>query len=116
MPLPDQERKVLHILGFLFLRMGQFARAKRLFAALAALDPEDYYARCAMAHACIQIEDGENALHALSGLSPDAPLPGGEQTYHILLARAYRLNGNEQEAREEMTAYWSNKKIKGSLS
>ncbi|MBQ7606457.1 MAG: hypothetical protein IJU76_00495 [Desulfovibrionaceae bacterium] len=115
MPLPAQEQKVLHVLGFLFLRMGQAARAKRLFSALVALNAEDYYARCALALSCIQLDDGETALHALSGISPDAPLPGGPQTYHILLARAYRLTGNTQEAREEIAAFWRSKQREGSL-
>ena len=36
-PLSGEQRRALLVLGYLFLRMGQFARAKKLFAALLAL-------------------------------------------------------------------------------
>lgn len=39
-PTPGQ-RRALQVLGHLFLRMGQFQRARKLALALLALDPAD---------------------------------------------------------------------------
>ena len=104
--LGTQQLRALRVLGYLFLRMGQFARARRLFAALAALDPGDLHARCCLAHACIRLEDGEAALHTLTGLGPGDPLPGGDTILHLLRARAYRLIGDEADASEAASAFW----------
>lgn len=103
--LGDQETRALHVLGYLFLRMGKFARAKRLFSALLALDPKNFYARSALAFACIKMKDGETALHVLLDVHPDSPLPGGEATLHLLLARSHLLLGNEQAARESFATF-----------
>ncbi len=112
--LADQEKSVLHVLGFLFLRMGQYARAKRLFSALLALSPNDYYARCALAEACIHLQDGETALHALLGLTPETPVPGGPTTLYLLRAKSYALVGDTDAAREALAAFWALQKNKGS--
>ncbi len=90
--------------------MGQYARARRLFAALAAIDPGDLHARCSLALACIHLEDGEAALHTLVGLAPGDPLPGGDATLHLLLARAYLLTGNTQAAQQAVAAFWNDRK------
>ena len=105
--ISERQKRALRVLGYLFLRMGQFVRARRLFAALAALDPGDLHARCCLAHACIQLEDGEAALHTLTGLSPGDPIPGGDATLHLLLARANTLTGDGTAAREAVAAFWN---------
>lgn len=102
-----RQKRALRVLGFLFLRMGQYARARRLFAALAALDPGDVHARCSLAYACIQLEDGEAALHTLTGLAPGDALPGGDAMLHLLLARAHALLGDDGAARESVAAFWN---------
>ncbi len=102
-----QQKRALHVLGYLFLRMGQYARARRLFAALTALDPGDLHARCSLALSCIRLEDGEAALHTLTGLAPGDPLPGGDATLHLLLARAHALVGDTTAAREAAAAFWN---------
>ena len=104
--LSTQQVRVLHVLGYLFLRMGQFARARRLFSALVALNPGDVHARCSLAHACIKLEDGEAALHTLIGLGAGDPIPGGDATLYLLLARAHSLLGEDQPAREAVAAFW----------
>ncbi|MBQ7457049.1 MAG: hypothetical protein IJS54_05560 [Desulfovibrio sp.] len=108
--LSKTHTRALHILGFLFLRMGQFARARRLFLALVALDPADLNARLSLAHAAIQLEDGEMALHTLTGIAPDAPIPGGNAVVSLLLARAYTLVGDTNMAQEAMASFWKAKK------
>lgn len=114
--LDANEVRTLHVLGFLFLRMGQYARAKRLFAALVALSSEDYYARCALAEACIHVNDAETALHALTGITPETPIPGGPTTLYLLRAKSYALLGNTNAAREALAAFWKLQKNKGTES
>ena len=97
---------MLHVLGYLFLRMGQFARARRLFAALVALEPGNILARCSLAHACIELGDGEAAVHTLTGLGPGDPIPGGDATLYLLLARAHTLLEEDLPAREAVAAFW----------
>ena len=53
-----------------------------------------------------ELEDGEAALHTLTGLGPGDPIPGGDQTLYLLLARAHRLLGEELEAQEAAAAFW----------
>lgn len=105
--MDERQARALRVLGYLFLRMGQFTRARRLFAALVALDPGDLHARCCLAHSCIQLDDGDAALHTLTGLAPGDPLPGGDATLHLLLARAHNLVGDEAAARAAVAAFWS---------
>ena len=105
-PISDAQKRTWHVLGFLFLRMGEFARARRLFRALLALDPFDLNARISLAHASIQLKDGEMALQTLAGLKPEDPIPGGAAILHLLLARSYHLLGEELRAKEEIQAFW----------
>ncbi|MBQ9407251.1 MAG: tetratricopeptide repeat protein [Desulfovibrio sp.] len=114
--LSKRQKRALRVLGFLFLRMGQYVRARRLFAALAALDHGDLHARCALAYACIQLGDGEAALHTLTGLAPGDPVPGGDAMLHLLLARVHTLIGDAQAARESIAAFWKDHKSGGLTS
>ncbi|MBQ7739042.1 MAG: tetratricopeptide repeat protein [Desulfovibrionaceae bacterium] len=104
--LNKNSKRALQILGYLFLRMGQFARARRLFAALNALDPQDPIIRQSLAYAAIQMNDGEAAIHALSGIIVDDDTNKGHATIHLLLARAHKLLGEDKEAQESMAAFW----------
>ena len=60
-PTPGQ-RRALQVLGHLFLRMGQFQRARKLALALLALDPADLWARRCLAVAWLELGDPERAL------------------------------------------------------
>ena len=48
-PLTTGQGRALQVLGHLFLRMGQFQRARKLALALLALDPADLWARRCLA-------------------------------------------------------------------
>ncbi|MBQ7617961.1 MAG: tetratricopeptide repeat protein [Desulfovibrio sp.] len=101
-----QQKRALSVLGFLYLRMGQDVRARRLFAALVAIDPDDLLARCSLAQACLRLGDGETALHTLAGLAKGDPLPGGDATLSLLLAKSYQLLDDQQAAREALADYF----------
>ena len=111
--LGERQKRALRVLGYLFLRMGQVARARRLFAALAALDAGDVHARCSLAYACILLEDGEAALHTLTGLAAGDPVPGGDAMLYLLLARARTLIGDDMGAREAVASFWKARKAGG---
>ena len=69
-PLGGEQRRALLVLGYLFLRMGQFTRAKKLFTALLALDSDDAWARRCLAAALLALGDGASALeHINKGLA-----------------------------------------------
>ena len=47
--LKENEKKTLHVLAYMMLRMGQEARAGRIYAALVALAPREHPDRLALA-------------------------------------------------------------------
>ncbi len=98
-PLSAEQRKTLNVLGYLFLRMGQFERAGRVFSALLALDPKDRWARRNLAAIAVQAGDGAAALaHLQEGLEPGA-LSSRDAALHLIRARALWLEGRREEAR-----------------
>ena len=64
-PLTTGQGRALQVLGHLFLRMGQFQRARKLALALLALDPADLWARRCLAVAWLELGDPERALEQL---------------------------------------------------
>ncbi len=86
-PLSGEQRRALLVLGYLFLRMGQFARAKKLFAALLALG------------------DGGVALEHIDRIVGAAPLPSRDAALHLLKARALWLTGRADEAKNAVNAW-----------
>ena len=104
--LDPNSKRALQILGFLFLRMGQFARARRLFAALSVIDPEDIQVRQSLAYACVQMNDPEGAMHALSGMVIEDDHSPIQASMHLLLAKTHMLLGEEKAAQESMAAFW----------
>ena len=95
-PLSGEQRRALLVLGYLFLRMGQFARAKKLFAALLALEPADGQARRCMAAALLALGAGGGALEHM---------PSREAALHLLKARALWLTGRADEAKNAVNAW-----------
>ena len=104
--LDKNSKSALHVLGYLFLRMGKFARARRLFEALSVIDPNDLRIRQSLAYACIQMSDGEAAIHVLSGLALEDGANTEHASIHLLLAKAHKLLGHDQEAQESVAIFW----------
>jgi tetratricopeptide (TPR) repeat protein len=101
--LTQDELFSLKALGFLYLRLGSFERARRLFRALAALRPED--AESAMSLAAAELEAGhpEEALRRLD-IPPlerlrDTPL------CCLLRAQTYWRLQRDEEAFAAMDAF-----------
>ena len=76
------------MLGHLFLRMGQFQRARKLALALLALDPADLWARRCLAVAWLELGDPERALEQLDLVLAGGPLASRDAVLHLLRARA----------------------------
>ena len=104
-PLSGEQRRALLVLGYLFLRMGQFARAKKLFAALLALEPADGQARRCMAAALLALRDGGGALEHIARIGGAAPLPARDAALPLRTARALGLTGRADEAKNAVNAW-----------
>ena len=113
-----QSRLALHVLAFLFFRMGEEARAGRIYAVLAALPPSfgtesaDAQALLGLAAATLTEGRAEEALaHADAALQAATSDTGNTHAAravcaaaHSLRARALSLLGRHEEAVQEMQA------------
>lgn len=103
--LTADQASTLRVLGYLFFRMGQFERARRLFAAMAALDPDDRWAQRNLAAAALAMGDGAAALEHLRRAVNDGMLSTADAALHLLRARALWVEGRRDEARSAVEAY-----------
>ena len=103
--LTASQQRALLMLGYLYLRMGQGKRAKKLFAALVALDKDDSWARRGLAAACQALGEGEAALEHVNKAIGTAPLPSRDAALHLLRARALWLAGRTDEAQNAVHAW-----------
>lgn len=103
--LTKEQRATLNVLGYLFLRMGQFERAKRVFSALAALDPDDRWARRNLAAIAVHDGDGAAALRHLQASMGREPLSSRDAALHLLRAKALWLEERKDEARRAVDEF-----------
>ncbi len=106
-PLSGEQRRALLVLGYLFLRMGQFARAKKLFTALIALDSGDAWARRCLAAALLALGDGASALEHINKGMGTAPPSSRDAALYLLKARALWLTGRADEAKNAVNAWFA---------
>jgi len=106
-PLSTDQRRVLHVLGFMLFRMGLDERAGRVYAALAATEREDApdrKAHAALAAVAIRRGDGEKALAEL-----EKAMGGGLSTRGaamlLMKAQALWIAGRKSEARAAVDEY-----------
>ncbi|MDY5429557.1 tetratricopeptide repeat protein [Desulfovibrio sp.] len=104
-PLTTGQGRALQVLGHLFLRMGQFQRARKLAMALLALDPADLWARRCLAVAWLELGDPERALEQLNLVLAGGPLASRDAVLHLLRARALWQAQRPDEARNALNAY-----------
>lgn len=111
MPLTQDQRATLSILGYLFYRMGRLDSAAKVFAALIALAPaeaDDETTRRACATlAAVEVERGrgKEALPLLRRVMEGRTLPTREAALHLLRARALWQEGRREEARAAVDDY-----------
>ena len=106
--LKENQRRTLHVLAYMMLRMGQEDRAGRIYAALTALSPLDNPDRLALAGtAAVAIGEGNGAkaLEALRGAMSGATLSSRQSVLHLMKAQAFWLEGRKEEARAALDEY-----------
>ncbi len=98
--LSEGQWTALSVLGFLYLRLGDWERAERLFKALDALRPGDGSAAASLAAADLGRGDWNAALERLDRLPADAG-------HHVRLMKAQALwrLGRNGEAEAVMAEY-----------
>ncbi|WP_300778112.1 hypothetical protein [uncultured Bilophila sp.] len=106
MPLAQDQRATLSILGYLFYRMGRLDSAAKVFAALIALAPAEARRACATL-AAIEVERGrgQEALPLLRRVTEGRVLPSREAVLHLLRARALWQQERREEARAAVDDY-----------
>ena len=106
--LREQQRKALHVLAYMMLRMGQQDRAGRIYAALAALAPQnapDRLALAGLAAVAISAGDGAGALEGVGSARSGAALASRPAVLHLMKAQAFWLEGRKEEARASLDEY-----------
>lgn len=106
--LTAEQHRALHVLGYLFYRMGRYPSAERLFRVLVAAAPDgtgDKKALATLAAIALATGDAAAALRHVS-----AALEGGSPSSHqaflfLLRGQALWLQGRQDEARSAMAQY-----------
>lgn len=105
--LDPQQRRTLHVLGYLCLRMGQMDRAARVFAVLAALpaDVPDRQAYSGLAAVALDKGDAATALKHLYTAMEGEPLSSRRSALHLLRAQALWREDRKDEAKSAVDEY-----------
>ena len=106
--LKENQRRSLHVLAYMMLRMGQEERAARIYAALEALAPQEAPDRQALAGAAavaIRAGNGAKALESLRKAMNGATLSSRNAVLHLMKAQAFWLEGRREEARAALDEY-----------
>lgn len=102
------EQKSLHILGYLYFRMGLYEKAERLLKALLAVtenNPYDVSVFALLASVCILQKKGTAALSYLENVFDGNVLTGKKVIYYLLKAQALFLENRNDEARNMLDMY-----------
>ena len=100
-----EQRSALNVLGYLFLRMGLFERARRVFSALAALNPHDHWAQRNLAAIAMHAGDGAAALSHLQQALAEGPLATTDAALHLVRAKALWMEGRKNEAKNAVNEF-----------
>ncbi len=96
----------LHVLAYLFLRMGFWDKAERAYKSLVATS-EHVQPRVYMALAFIALEknDSRNALHFLHLAMQDLVISSNNAVIFLLRAKALKMEGRGEEAQNAIAQY-----------
>ncbi len=110
-PLNDDCRATLRVLGYLFLRMGRIESARRTFATLAATLPEEVSARERswvernLAAIALEENDSNAALNHLNNAMRGITMNTSDAALYLMKARALWRQGRHEEARQALNTY-----------
>lgn len=102
------EQKSLHILGYLYFRMGLYEKAERLLKALLVVtenNPHDRSVFALLASICILQKKGSPALEYLENVFDSNVLTGKKVIYYLLKAQALFLEERNDEAKNMWDMY-----------
>lgn len=102
------EQKSLHILGYLYFRMGLYEKAERILKALLEVvenSPYDTSVFALLASVCILQKNGAAALSCLENVFDGNVLTGRKVIYYLLKAQALYLENRSDEARNMLDMY-----------
>ena len=103
--LTVEQRRALHVLGYLMFRMGRGESASRIYGTLVTLSAgPDRRALAGLAALDIERGDGARALTHLRA-AMDGPLPTRDAVLYLLKAQALWLEGRQAEARAARDEY-----------
>lgn len=107
--LTEQQRLSLLMLAYCYARMGWFAHAKKVYAALTALSARDWQAEAGLAVTLLrEAKSGAAASAALDHVrraQSYAPAAAKPCALRLLEARALWLLGRREEARAALETY-----------
>jgi outer membrane protein assembly factor BamD (BamD/ComL family) len=113
----QQQRSSLHVLAYLYLRMGLFSRAERIYAALCSAPPaEGVDAKAEAALAFIALQDNaeeerdtheaaQRALEHIRAALQGKPLASADAPLLLVQAQAFWMNGRVDEAKAAIEKY-----------
>lgn len=102
------EQKSLHILGYLYFRMGLYEKAERILCALLEVvenKPYDTSVFALLAAVSIVQKKGSAALKYLENVFDGNVLTGKKVIYYLLKAQALFLENRTDEARNMLDMY-----------
>lgn len=106
--LTIDEQKSLHILGYLYFRMGLYEKAERLLKALLEVtenNPYDVSVFALLASVSILQKNGAAALEYLENVFDGNVLTGRKVIYYLLKAQALFLENRGDEAKNMLDMY-----------
>lgn len=106
--LTADEQKSLHILGYLYFRMGLYEKAERLLKALLIVtenNPQERSVFALLAAVSIMQKKGAAALEYLENVFDGNVLTGRKVIYYLLKAQALFLENRSDEARNMLDMY-----------
>lgn len=103
-----EQRRTLHVLAFLFYRMGLFERAGRVYAVLArpaADGSADARARIGRAACLLALGDPDGALRLINAACAGRVLSTAEAPLLLMKAQALHAQGRAEESAAARDAY-----------
>lgn len=102
------EQKSLHILGYLYYRMGLYEKAENILKSLLIMtenNPYDKSIFALTASLAVMQKNGAQALGYLEYLFDGSVFTGKKSCYYLLKAQALYLENRRDEAKDIMDMY-----------
>ncbi|SIO28355.1 type III secretion apparatus assembly chaperone SctY [Halodesulfovibrio marinisediminis] len=105
MKLSKEQRKVIEVLGYTYLRVGQFDKAERIFQGLASLFSNDLKLRRYLAYIATAKGDPASALSLLSECIDPVMMRSDDAPLLLIQAKALWGLGRQSESKDVFERY-----------